>query len=136
MDKLLILSATLLDTARCQTTNNMTQTVEVRTDARILKTKTAEVVKKCDGDKRAPYTCNQDFTHRVCATLVDEKGPLKWGNDHFWGITGQSPHSPLPYAGGVGWAKALRLAPNEGNGWCICILFFFFRFLQRHNFFV
>ena len=47
-------------------------------------------VQKCPGYAYAPYTCNQDETHRVCAQLVDSAGsPLSWGSADFWDITGQ-----------------------------------------------
>ena len=70
----------------------------------------AAKVEKCPGDARAPYTCDQDETHRVCAQLLDDGGkPLKWGaKGTFWDITNQPP-----------WTEKISGSPNPGDSWCI-----------------
>ena len=70
-------------------------------------------VTTCTGDMRSPYTCDQDSTHRVCATLIEDPAactPKQWGaSGDFWKITGQS-----------SWASEVCGEPNAGTGWCIC----------------
>ena len=70
----------------------------------------AAKVEQCPGDARAPYTCDQDETHRVCAQLLDDGGkPLKWGaKGTFWDITNQPP-----------WTEKISGSPNPGDSWCI-----------------
>ena len=60
--------------------------------------------------------CNHDFTHRVCARLVDTNNaqckPLLWGNKDFWDLTGQKQFE---------WSSTVCSAPNPGDSWCICM---------------
>jgi hypothetical protein len=60
--------------------------------------------------------CNHDFTHRVCAKLVDTDSgqckPLLWGSKDFWDLTGQKQFE---------WSDRICAAPNPGDSWCICM---------------
>jgi len=79
-------------------------------------------VKPCIGDDRRDFRCNWDYTHRVCAKLVDHTQgcrKLKWGTQDFWQITGQQRFE---------WSKLIcsdktrsgREKP-AGSHWCICM---------------
>jgi hypothetical protein len=64
-----------------------------------------------EGDRYEDFKCNHDFTHRVCAKLLDKSGsPLNWGAGNFWQITGQEDFQ---------WDDQIRA--NGGDSWCICM---------------
>ena len=69
-----------------------------------------------EGPRYGDFKCDHDETHRVCATLVNNKGgqckELSWGTGDFWSITGQSAWN---------WKKDICAKPNPGAGWCICM---------------
>ena len=76
----------------------------------------AAAVGTCPGDTRSPYTCDQDSTHRVCATLMEScsgGGTKKqWGSQDFWALTNQEAFD---------WSSDICAAPNPGDSWCICM---------------
>jgi len=69
-----------------------------------------------EGPRYGDFKCNHDFTHRVCAKLVDNTQgqckPLSWGKNDFWGLTGQKQWQ---------WSDRICAAPNPGDSWCICM---------------
>ena len=73
-------------------------------------------VSVCKGDTRSPYTCDQDPTHRVCATLMDDStspaSKVLWGTQDFWQLTNQVAFD---------WSEDITAEPNPGTGWCICM---------------
>lgn len=81
-------------------------------------------VKPCHGDDRGDFRCNWDYTHRVCAKLVEnsrgECKKLKWGAEDFWTITRQQRFE---------WSKLICSTkkrrggskPPFGSNWCICM---------------
>jgi hypothetical protein len=69
-----------------------------------------------EGPRYGDYKCNHDYTHRVCAKLVDNTNhqckPLSWGNKDFWDLTGQKQFE---------WSSNICAEPNPGDSWCICM---------------
>ena len=75
----------------------------------------ASAVDTCSGDTRSPYTCDQDSTHRVCATLMESCSPstkMQWGSQDFWALTDQAAFD---------WSADICAEPNPGDSWCICM---------------
>ena len=81
-------------------------------DVRVTSSRSISTCAGTSGHGTSVYTCDQDTTHRVCATLVQSTSPCtakQWGSSGtFWDITGQS-----------SWKDDVCGEPNPGTGWCI-----------------
>ena len=90
-------------------------------DVRVTSSRSISTCAGTSGHGTSVYTCDQDTTHRVCATLVQSTSPCtakQWGSSGtFWYITGQNTSS----TGNDGWKADVCGTPNPGTGWCICM---------------
>jgi len=82
-------------------------------------------VEPCIGDDRGDQRCDHDWTHVVCARLVNATGggceELKWGDEDFWSLTEQERWNWKYLICNTTLRDSDTPKPFPGDSWCICM---------------